>query len=179
MDTVNVIYDARHPERYGELLGEFITQGIVKFKFWDCVMVDNIEESICLSHKMIVRDAKERGLPSCIIMEDDCFFPNKNGWNFFLENEPKDYDLYLSCSYIPPISQGIVCGFHLYKISSKFYDKFLSIPDRCHVDTCMNDLGGDYKFCYPHPALQRVSWSANNRAISNYNEVLNKEDIYQ
>jgi len=43
----------------------------------------------------------------------------------------------------------------------------------------MNDLGGDYKFCYPFPALQRSGYSFNNKAVVNYNTVLKDKDIWK
>ena len=41
------------------------------------------------------------------------------------------------------------------------------------------DMGGDFKFCYPFPALQRPGFSANNKAIVDYNKILEPKDIYK
>jgi len=179
MGTINVIYDSRHPERYEVLLKEFETQGITDYKFWDCIIMPNVVESINASHKMIVRDAKEKGLDEVIIAEDDLMFTSPNSWKYFLSQKPSSYDLYLWGSYILPISNNMVCGFQLYFVSSKFYDKYLSIKDDAHVDTEMDTLKGDYHFCYPFPALQRKGFSANNKMVSDYNIILKEEDIYK
>ena len=117
-------------------------------------------------------------MPFVIIGEDDLTFTSKTSWQYFLDNMPKEFDLYLACTYTPPISNKKICGFHLYAVGQSFYDKFLSVPETLHIDTAMDDLGGDYVFCYPFPALQRSGYSANNKAVVNYNNTLSKEDIY-
>lgn len=179
-EPLNIIYDNRHPEDYGRLLGEFIQQGIYNFKFWDCISdKDSVVRSINLSHKMIVKNAKDNSNRFALIAEQDVTFSAPDAWQYFLKNEPESYDLYLWGSYIPPISNNKVCGFQLYIIHEKFYDKFLEIPDDVHIDTYMDELKGDYKFCYPFPALQRPGFSSNNMAHVNYNEILEEKDIYR
>ncbi len=176
---VNVIYDNIHTEDWSRLIDEFYTQGIKNYKFWDAVIINyKPVQSINASHKMIVKDAKEKGLSECIIAEQDLMFSSTNGWKWFIENKPKTFDLYLGCTY-GQRERNMICGFHLYIISEKFYDKFLSIPNDVHVDTEMDKLKGDYKFCYPFPALQRAGYSANNGAVVNYNTILKEEDIYK
>lgn len=49
---LNIIYDNRHSEDYGRLLGEFMVQDIYDFKFWDAVILkDSVVKSINASHK--------------------------------------------------------------------------------------------------------------------------------
>lgn len=177
---VNVIYDSRHSEDYGRLINEFIEQGITKYRFWDAIVLnDSVVKSINASHKMIVRWAKENNKKEVVIAEQDLAFTSPNSWRYFLSQKPKDFDLYLWGTYLVPLSNNKVCGFQLYIISEKFYDKFLGIPDDVHIDTYMDELKGNYKFCYPFPALQRPGFSANNMADVNYNAILNKDDIYK
>jgi len=177
---INIIFDNRQPEDYGRLLGEFIEQGISRYKFWDAICnKDSVVKSINSSHKMIVQWAKENNLPYVIVAEQDLHFTAKGAWDYFIGKMPSEFSLYLACTYIPPISNNQVNGFHLYIVHEKFYDKFLSVPDDQHIDTAMNDIKGDYKFCYPFPALQRSGWSFNNKAICNYNSVLKPEDIWK
>ena len=180
---INIIFDSRHtPQDYGRLLGEFIEQGITHYKFWDAVVLkDSVVDSIAASHKMIVQDAKDRGLKECCIMEQDAAFTSPNAWKFFLENKPKYYDLYLWGSLTVPLSNNIVCGFQLYFISEKFYDTFLAVPKNNHIDTAMNDIKWDYHYCYPFPCLQRPGFSVNNNAIVNYTAGcgITEKDIYR
>lgn len=164
MDLINVIYDNRHtPSDYERLLGEFIRQGITAYKFWDAIVLkDSVVKSINASHKMIVRWAKENNLSEVTIAEQDVFFTANNAWQHYLKNKPKQYDVYVSATYIMPVSHNKLTGFQLYTVSQKFYDKFLSVPDNEHIDNAICDLRGDYKICYPFAALQRPGFSANN-----------------
>lgn len=181
---LNIIFDDRRVEKYEPLIGELKRQGITDYEIWPCILRPNVVESINASHKMIVRDAKEKELDEVFIAEDDLMFPAKDGWSYFIKNKPKpeDYDIYLAATYVPPISNNIICGFHLYAVSAKFYDKFLSIPDKEHIDTAANDLKGNWVFCYPFAALQRPGFSANNSVgsghIVNYNRMIKDEDVY-
>jgi hypothetical protein len=180
MGCINIIYDSRHSDDYERLLNEFSEQGITDFKFWDAVVLtDSIVNSIAASHKMIVQYAKDNGIKEICIAEQDLTFTCKTSWQYFMDCKPDEFDLYLWGSYVIPISNNIVCGFQLYIIKEKFYDKFLSTPKDNHIDTVMGTLKGDYKFCYPFPALQRSGFSANNREIVNYNSILKDEDIYR
>lgn len=164
MDTVNVIFDNRHtPTDYERLLGEFITQGITSYKFWDAIILTHsVIDSIAASHKMIVQNAKDKGIKECFILEQDATFTSPNAWKYFLDNKPKSFDLYLWGSHIVPLSNKCVCGFQLYVISEKFYSIFLEVPNGLHIDSAMDEIKGDYHFCYPFPCLQRAGFSANN-----------------
>ncbi len=144
-------------------------------------MYPDVVFSINASHKMIVRDAMEKGLDEVCIAEDDLMFTKEGAWDYFLKNKPKptDYDLYLAATYVPETPPKLICGFHLYCVSSKFYNQFLSVPDEKHIDTEMNNINGSYVFCYPFPALQRAGFSSNNKCICNYNVVLREQDIYR
>ncbi len=177
---LNIILDSRRTERYEPLMHELKTQKIQEYEIWPCIMVDSVIKSINLSHKMIVRDAKEKGLKEVVIAEDDLMFPSNNGWAYFLRNKPEIYDLYLAATYCMPVSNNKVTGFHLYVVHERFYDKFLSTPDDVHIDTEMDNLKGDYVFCYPFAALQRPGFSVNNKAQVNYNSGcgLKDEDVY-
>ncbi len=175
---VNVIYNNINIEDYDRLIKEFDEQN-VSYKFWDAVIIDyKVVESINASHKMIVKWAKENNMDEVIIAEQDLTFTSPNSWKYFIEKKPVDFDLYLGCTY-GSLKHNMICGFHLYIVSNKFYDRFLSIPDNVHVDTFMDSLKGDYKFCYPFPALQRPGYSSNNMAVVNYNACLKPEDIYK
>lgn len=176
---VNVIFDNIYLEDKDRLIQEFSEQNISEYKFWNAIIINyKPVQSINASHKMIVRDAKEKRVSETIIAEQDCHFTSPNSWKYFMDNKPSDYDLYLGCTY-GSLKQKMICGFHLYIISEKFYDKFLSVSDNEHIDTAMDSLKGDYKFCYPFVALQRVGYSANNGAVVNYNPIISNEDIYK
>jgi hypothetical protein len=177
---INILHDIRAIDRLSPLVDELKGQGILDYKIWHPVEdTSSVVRSINLSHKAIVEDAKNRGIKEVCIIEDDCTFTCKDSWRYFLSNKPKDYDLYLWGSFLIPITNGMVCGFHLYCVSEKFYDKFLSLPPDIHIDTGMDVLKGDYHFCYPFPALQRKGFSFNNKCDVDYSSVLSEKDIYK
>lgn len=180
MPKLNVIYDARRSEKYEPLINELNRQNIEDYEIWPCIMQNDVISSINASHKMIVRMAAEHGLEEVFIAEDDIWFPADDGWEYFLKNKPsfENYDLYLAATYIPEEKPSQVCGFHLYSVSSRFYEDFLSVPNEDHIDTAMNKLRGEYVFCYPFAALQRAGFSSNNKSVVNYNSVLKDGDVY-
>jgi hypothetical protein len=175
---LHTIYDERRSEKYDALINELFVQGI-DYQLWMPVEAKTVVESINLSHKAIVKYAKRHGMDRIFIAEDDCFFPAKDGWQHFLRNMPSDFDLYSAATYTDDLhNKNILCGFHLYCISEKFYDRFLSIPDNVHIDTACNSLNGNFVVCRPFAALQRKGFSANNQMIADYNLLLKPEDIY-
>jgi hypothetical protein len=177
---LNIVFDDRQPDDYGRLLGEFIEQEITKYIFHPCIVdKDSVVKSINLSHKMIVQKAKDNGYDMCLIAEQDVTFTHPTSWKYFIDSIPESFDIFLWGSYIVPLSNNRVCGFHLYAIHANFYDVFLASPDNVHIDTYMDELGGDYKFCEKAPALQRAGFSANNRAFVDYNKILEEKDIYR
>ncbi len=184
---INIIFDNRHSEDYERLLAEFELQTVKpSYKFWPCIInKDSVVGSINASHKMIINWAKDNGVKEVVIAEQDLSFTHPTAWEYFLKNKPTDYDIYLACSYVKDrckdtgVLKFLVCGFHLYIVNEKYYDKFLSAKDNEHIDSEIENLKGDFVFCYPFPALQRAGYSANNGAPVNYNLILQEEDIYK
>lgn len=157
----------------------------ISYELWPCLIFNDVPSSINASHKMIVSDAKERGLEEVCIGEDDLYFPHKRGWEWFLKHKPDVFDIYSGGSYLPfdkpkePCAVRVkeIVGFHLYIIHSRYYDTFLNTDPSKHIDT---EQKSDSMFvCWPMSALQRPGFSANNKAQCNYNGILLKEDIYQ
>lgn len=185
--TINIIFDNRHSEDYERLLNEFESQTVrPEYKFWPCIInKESVVSSINASHKMIVNWAKDNGIKEVVIAEQDLHFTHPKAWQYFLENKPVDYDIYLACSYVKDLDKltgglkFLICGFHLYIINEKYYDKFLSVNDNEHIDTAVGNMKDNFVFCYPFPALQRSGYSANNMADVNYNITLQEEDIYK
>lgn len=181
---VNIIHDSRRTERFEPLIAELFRQKINDYEIWPCIILPNVVQSISESHKMIVRKAKEDGLMECCIGEDDLYFPSSKGWEWFMKNIPRTYDIYTAANYLPfektnkfgAIKVKEIVGLHLYIIHSEYYDVFLSIPENQHIDTAQKS--DSMYCCYPFAALQRPGFSINNMAHVNYNSILQKEDIY-
>lgn len=177
-----IINDPRNPERLGPLMEQLSNQGINDAVVWEaCITEPTVEASINRSHKDIVRWAQERELEECCIMEDDVQFIN-GGWKAFLASKPDSFDLYLGGAYglnrlaeeriakeSPVAELQSFQGLHFYIIHSKYYDKFLSVPDNAHIDVAQAGLGLFY-VCQPMIAIQRPGFSATARKHVNYNQ---------
>lgn len=189
---INILHDPRYINKRSEVGIEALRQDLVEYRFWEPIEdINSAIRSINLSHKQIIKWAKDKELEEVCVWEDDCMFPAKDGWDRFLKLKPKEYDLYLGGAYgLNKVAwgrvrkeQGIVevhnfVGLHCYFCHSRYYDKFLSVPDDQHIDTIQAGLGKFY-LCYPMVALQRPGFSANNKAVVNYNSSLEEEDIYR
>lgn len=175
MNTINVILDRRQGnEDYDRLVKEFEVQGVEQYIFWEAIVTEYKPiHSINASHKMIVRAAQKANLEYTIIAEQDCTFTAPSSWKHFLNKMPNKFDIYLWGTYLLPLTENKICGFHLYIISKQFFQRFLDVDDNDHIDTAVCKLGGDYKFCYPFIALQRPGYSANSMAMVNYNAIFN------
>lgn len=185
---LHILYDDRRHEKYPLLMDELIAQGITSYQLIPALLEKNktVVESINAGHKAIVRMAKEKNMPMVAIAEDDIMFTAPDAWQYFLKNIPKEFDVYLACSYIKDVNpntqvvDNLICGFHCYIVAQHYYDKFLSVPDNEHIDVAIGDLKGNFVFCKPFPCLQRSGFSSNNPdSPCNYNAILQPEDIYR
>lgn len=183
---LNIIFDDRLIERHDPLIKELQRQKITDYEIWPCIIRPNILESITLSFKMIVRAAKDSGLKEVAIGEDDLMFPADDGWEYFLNNKPDVFDVYIGGTYYinrpeeytpPVIKVNEWVGNHLIIISERYYDTFLSLPDKSHCDTA-NSGRGDFYVCFPFAALQRPCYSSNNGSVVNYNSILKQEWVH-
>ncbi len=99
--VLNIIHDSRFFDRYEPLMEELKRQQIGDYKIWEAITDrKTVVESINASHKMIVRWAKENDMEEVLIGEDDLMIPNENGFKYFMDNKPDDYDMYLGGSYL-------------------------------------------------------------------------------
>ncbi|MEO7048916.1 MAG: hypothetical protein ABI091_26675 [Ferruginibacter sp.] len=105
------------------------------------------------AHKQIVIDAKINGLNHVCIAEDDIKFNCKGAWNYYLENIPKEFDLYLGMVYEGKIENNKLVnnpytfsGLSLYTVSSRFYDRFLSMNSMAHLDKELGKFAGRYDY---------------------------------
>lgn len=182
---LNIIYDDRRIEKYPLILDELMRQNITNFFIWPAITDEKtVYDSIAKSHKKIVQWAKDRKMKEVLVAEDDLEFTSEGSFEWFLKNKPEQYDIYSACNYNSFVREGqrgatktdCIIGFQLYFVHEKHYDVFLATPTGKHIDT--EQKGGLY-FCYPFAGIQRAGFSANNRAICNYNAQLNEEDFYR
>lgn len=164
-------------------MSEIKRHKIKNYELWPCIIFDNIISSISESHKMIVRDAKEKGVKETFIAEDDFWLPADDGLKYFFDNKPDKYHIYSGGNYISfgrPERHGLmkvqtIIGLHFYMIHESYYDTFLATDPTKHID---GEQKSDQMYViYPFAALQRAGFSANNRDNVNYNIILQPEDV--
>lgn len=179
---LNIIHGNRH-ERLSLLKEQLDSQNIWDYKIWDgehCV--DSVVRSINLSHKKIVQYAKDNDLSEICIAEDDIKFTHPNSFNYFLENKPDSFDMYLGGCYLPEFNPNQTlksfCALHLYIISERFYDIFLALPEREHLDRAMAGLGV-FILCNPMVAVQSNGFSQNTGKEENYDRLIYGYEIYK
>ncbi|HET7118429.1 MAG TPA: hypothetical protein VFI29_18175 [Hanamia sp.] len=163
---INIIHLPHRIDRKQSIIRELSEQGISRFKFWQGFLNSRDPAfGISESHKQIVQDAKNRKLATVIIAEDDIYFTAPGAFNYFCENQPLDYDLYLGAiSYGKINSNQIVSNFSgllLYQVHERFYDKFLDMPPDQHLDRALRGKGL-YEVCPAFVVVENNSLSDNS-----------------
>lgn len=170
----------KRKERLPKLLEELNRQGITNYEFWPAIYLPSIKASINAAHKQIVRHAMLNGLEEVCIGEDDLQFSSEKSWQYFLDNKPVDFDIYLSMVYLgEPDEYNVVkefTGLTLYIVSRKFYEKFLSVPDDDHLDRLLGGLG-KYVVCKPFVAKQFNGISSNTGKWEDYDHLLRNREF--
>lgn len=177
---IHIIHSDHRSDRLATLMYELDRQGIADYRLWPAIFDKPVCKGVSRAHKQIVAYAKEQGLPEVVIMEDDVKFPADDGYWYYLQHKPKQFDLYLGGIYRGEIVDGRVKDFsslHLYTIRQQFYDTFLSVDESKHIDTALGGLG-DYRVCYPFAAIQYDGFSNNNDAMSNHAGLIKDREVY-
>ncbi len=182
-----IVYDNRRPEKYDLFVHEMKRQGIEDYEIFHAVrLTHSVVESISESFKEVLKQAKENNEECICIFEDDIWFPNENGWKYFLQNKPNEFDVYIGGNYLtdnrliyeaPLVRCNEWVGNHCLIINERYYDTWLNTDSKLHCDGAQSGLG-DFYCCFPFPALQRHGFSLNHNLVVNYNASLPKEYIY-
>lgn len=172
-------------DRLVTLQKELKVQGIADtdYELWDGVIHETIPfKGISQAHKRIVRDAALKKLPKVCIAEDDIRFCDKGAWQYFLDNEPEDYDLYLASVYTGHIDEKNetkdFSGLTLYMVSQKFYPTFLALNELNHIDRSLFKKG-KFVVCNPFAAIQYNGLSDNKKRVMNYDSYMNGRIFYK
>lgn len=140
---------------------------------------------INLAHKKIIQYAKENKLPYVRIAEDDLRFFKGDAWKFYLDNQPESFDIYFGMIYLGKIGENNrllseASGFTLYTVHERFYDAFLGVPEKGHIDRTVTALYKDYEFyvCPEFVCEQRMSKSDNNGTTVDLRRFLHGRKIF-
>lgn len=170
------------PRLAHELHQQCLTQEGVDFEMWMGVYkYDSRKQNINAAHRQIVEYAKLAEWPEVAIAEDDVKFFGEGAWQFFLDNKPITYDLYLSSIYVGDIKADSTvdyfCGFGLYIVHSRFYDTYLSVDKHEHIDRAMGGLG-TFVVCQPFIAEQYDGHSQNTGKDETYGNLMKNRKIF-
>lgn len=153
-------------------------EGITDNKTFPCV-------NIMKAFKKIVMYAKEENLPFVVIGEDDLFFTGRGAWQYYLDNFPKDFDLYSAGIYSGQIQEGrIINGFSgntLISVKESFYDFLLSANEdplglgQGHLDRWLGNFCFEKKYMIVQPFCVKQIWgySDNHRKKMTYEQYEN------
>ncbi len=176
------IISGHRAERLPLLMQELERQEITNYKLWDAVFLPSVKASINAAHKQIVEYAKIAEFDSVIIAEDDFEATHSNSFKFFLENEPAQYDIYLSSVFLGDLDENNLVkrftGLTLYKVSHRYYDKFLSADPSEHLDHALSDIGGRFAVCNPFTFIQRDGISGNTGKHETYKSMFQNRVLY-
>jgi hypothetical protein len=93
---LNIINLPQRSDRRVSILRELQQQGITDFRIWDGIPDPvNPPAGISQAHKQIVHHARENKWPSVTIAEDDIQFTAPGAFEYYCEQRPEEYDIYL------------------------------------------------------------------------------------
>lgn len=168
-------------ERYLSFTKEMNEQCISDYRVWDGIHDSNKIRAISRSHKQIVQYAKDALLPEICIMEDDCFFTGKGAFEYYLQNKPVEFDIWLGgLSNLLKRQDDYITDFRgllLYTIHERFYDKFLSIPENVNIDAGLKGLG-KYYLCPKIVCGERPGYSYHRKKNVDRTDLLKQYNVY-
>lgn len=168
--------------RFDSFTKEMNEQGINNYKVWDGIHEANKIRAISCSHKQIVQYAKEKQLPEICIMEDDCFFTGRGAFEYYIQNKPIEFDIWLGgLSNLLKRKDDYITDFRgllLYIVNERFYDKFLSVPENVNIDAGLKGLG-KYYLCPKVVCGERPGFSYHRKKNVDRTRLLNQFDVYE
>jgi len=184
-----ILHLKKREDRLSNLEKELKEQGIDKYLIWPGIIdLVAVFRGINLAHKSIVHFAKNKGLKKVTIAEDDICFLGKGAWQYYLDNMPEDFDLYMGMVYEGKIGDDnrllpdpfTFSGMTLYTVSDRFYDKFLSVKDMDHIDKTLGALAGEYKFyvCPEFVCKQLDGYSDQKKQDCKYEHLLKGRKLF-
>lgn len=165
MIPVHVIHLSERTDRYELALREADEHGLTLI-FHDGIRAVPAKVGINLAHKKVIQHAKDNNLPEVCAAEDDFHVLGKGAVEYFVNNKPSDYDLYLASVYFghirPDNTVNEFCGLTFYYCHRRFYDTFLSLPRDKSIDRAMKGLG-KFVVCQPFVVIQHETPSDNSK----------------
>ncbi|HUS01201.1 MAG TPA: hypothetical protein VMY77_05715 [Chitinophagaceae bacterium] len=91
---LHIIHLKEREDRAQLLDQQLLEQNITDYKIWGGIRDnENPKRGIAKAHKQIIKWASNQNLPSILIAEDDIKFTARQAFEYFIKNEPNDFDL--------------------------------------------------------------------------------------
>jgi hypothetical protein len=185
--TVHCIHLTRREDRLISITKQAEEQNF-ELQLWEGIYDKHYpKRGICMSHKKIIRYAREEKLPYIICMEDDCRFSATGAFDYYIKNMPEDFQLYCGCLYAGEIDSerriknGMSASHTLITVHSSFYDFVLSMPDNEHIDRYAGAQAFKYKYYLPPKFVcyQMNNFSDNLKKHMIYDRYHEKMEFYE
>lgn len=135
--------------------------------------------------RKIVQWAIDNGLHRVTIGEDDLLFSHPDAWKYYLDNIPRDYDIYYGSIYDGQISEGrIVSGYAghtLITINCRAFSFLLTADENLHFDRWIGKHCAEKKLvvCQPFVVTQiPTSYSDNHKAMASHAALIEGARLY-
>lgn len=167
---LNIITLPQREDRRALFERELIFNNIFEYSVWRGHTSSNYSfVNIRNSHQSIVKAAKYARMNEVLIAEDDFKLLGAGAYQYFLNNVPDDYDIYLGGIMDGSIDENNIvtdffCGLTLYMVHERFYDKFLSIHKFGNLDRLLAGMG-KFVVCNPMVVSQHGGYSDNKKQI--------------
>jgi len=160
--VINIISLPRRQDRRDQIIRQMEAEKC-QYRFFDGIELPSRKTGVNAAHKSVIRWAKEQGLEYVVVAEDDLRWTGTGAWQYFIGNMPSDFDLYVGSYYSGTQDDNFrVTGFRgmtLYVCHSRYYDKFLSLPDTMHIDGAIDISGAKIIVCPLFVATQEPGFS--------------------
>lgn len=153
------------------------------YVFWEGVEGKNPIENINRAHKNIIEFYKTQPFDYCFIAEDDLRWTGSGAWNYFLENIPKDFDMYIGSYYSGEHDDNFIvkgfAGMTLVCVHKRYYDTFLSLDPKRHIDKAIAASGAKIVVCPKFVCTQAPGHSDQRRRYADDSNRLKGKEMYQ
>lgn len=179
--VINIINLPKRQDRREAIIKQMGHQGCA-YRFWDGVTGKVAKTSISQAHKAIIKYAKENNSPVIAVAEDDVCFTGSGAWKYFLSKMPEDFDIYTGSYYSGSHDKDyVVTGFRgmsLYICHSRFYEKFLSLPETMHIDGALAISGAKIVVCDKFVCTQAPGYSDQRKRWADDSYKLKGKELY-
>jgi hypothetical protein len=179
---LNIIHLSHRLDRLVLLKQELESQYITAYKLWDGIIYPgNTATGISRAHKHVVQHALENDLPEVLIGEDDLKFTAPGAFNYFLQQKPPEFDLYLGGISYGKLDNnqtvGDFAGLLLYIVDKRFYQTFLSMPEEKNLDRSLKNEG-KYIVCDPQPVIEHGGHSDHLKVYMDHSDFFETRNLF-